>query len=280
MHKKTKRTIFLIAAAVILIILTIIFLFPIYMMTIFASQKSPPDYLKSSPLIYSNDFLNNLNKLFYDFAFIRSIINSIAIAVLSTVAQVISCTIVGFILTKYKFKFRNALFNIIIATMMIPTFVKLIPLYQMMLFLKWINTYLPFIAVSIGNPMGIFLMKQFMERGLPDEMLDAGRIDGLSIYQILFYVVFPVLKPAVAVLATLGFITTWNDYMTALVMLPNKDAFTIPIVLQHMLLNLGSSGTHGELMMAILVTQLPIIVVFLFASKQIIGNILAGSIKS
>jgi ABC-type glycerol-3-phosphate transport system permease component len=164
--------------------------------------------------------------------------------------------------------------------MMIPAFVKLIPLYQMMIFMKWINTYLPFVVSAMANPMGIFLMKQYMELGLPDEMLDAGRMDGMNSYQLVFYIAFPVQKPAIAVLATLAFISNWNDYMTAMVMLPNKDSFTIPIVLQHMLLNLNSSGTYGELMMANLVTQLPLLLVFLFASKQIIGNILAGSIKS
>ncbi|MBN1413328.1 MAG: carbohydrate ABC transporter permease [Spirochaetales bacterium] len=274
-----KKILYRIVTYILLIVFSLIFLFPVYMMTVYATKNVHEDYRESSPIVYGTLFVDNFLRLIQASLFLRSIFNSAMIAILSATASIVCCTIAGFFFAKIKFKFRNLLFGLVIATMMVPTFVKLIPLYHMMIAVKWINTYLPFIFIAMTSPLGIFLMKQYIEFGLPDELMDAGKIDGMNQIQFIFFVVFPVQRAAIAVLGTLIFIGTWNDYMTALVMLSIKEAFTIPIFLQSALYNTISSGTYSELMTANLFTQLPILIVFLIASKQIIKNIVAGSIK-
>ncbi|MBN1409306.1 MAG: carbohydrate ABC transporter permease [Spirochaetales bacterium] len=275
---KLNHLIFQIGCYAVLFLFLLFFGFPFYMMAVLASHTAPVDWSQSNPFLFGAHFIDNALALFHDLIFVRAILNSIVIAVLTTLVQIIFCTIAGYLFAKCEFKFKKLLFALIVGSLMIPVFLKIVPLYQMMVFLRWTNTYLPFVVPAIATPFGIFLMKQLIETSLPNALLEAGKMDGLNPYQIIFSIVFPVQKASIAVLATISFIMTWNDYLYAFIMLPNRESFTIPIVIQSMFNTLGGSS-YGQLMIANVVTHLPILLVFLFASKQIIRNILAGSIK-
>jgi ABC-type glycerol-3-phosphate transport system permease component len=246
------------------------------MMAVIASNTTSADWSKTNPFLPGGHLLDNFLALLRDLSFLGSIFNSIAISVLTTAVQAVFCTIAGYCFSKYEFRFKKLLFGAIVGSIMIPAFLKVAPLYLMMVFLGWTNTYLPFIVPAIATPFGIYLMKQLIDTGLPNELLEAGKIDGLNPYQIVFRVVFPVQKASIAVLAAICFIATWNDFTFAFIMLPNRDSFTIPIAIQAMFSN---SFSAGVMMMANLVAQTPLLIVFLFASKQIISHFLEGSIK-
>jgi multiple sugar transport system permease protein len=263
----------------VLILFLFLFLFPFYYMLIAATNDSTALYSFPPPLWLANNLsINFVNLQKFEYFFL-SIINSVIIAVLATVTQIFFCTIAGYAFARYEFRGKNALFVLILGTLMIPKFFNIIPYFQMMVVFKWINTYLPLIIPNMANSFGIFLMKQFIESTVPVELIEACKMDGLTTPQILFRLVFPIEKPAIAVLGTIVFIGSWNDFMMPLIMLPNKEMFTLPLALHSLRANLGALGGDGVMMLANLIAVGPIFLVFIFASKQIIGNILAGSIK-
>jgi multiple sugar transport system permease protein len=183
----------------------------------------------------------------------------------------------GFALAKYKFPGRGGIYTLVLLILMFPRFFTIIPLFKMMVWLKWVNTYLPMIIPGMTEAIGIFLMTQFMANSIPDELLDAARIDGLNDFQILIRIVFPLSKPGISVLGTITFIGSWNDFLYALVMLPERIMQPLPVALSS--LYLMAEGDFGALMLGNALTILPLLIVFIFFSKTIINNFLAGSVK-
>jgi multiple sugar transport system permease protein len=255
------------------------FLFPFYYMAVIGTWNVLPISVVPPYMWFGDKLLSNLNILLHEVIFVQSLFNSIAISVLSALTQIFFCTMTGFAFAKYHFKFKNLLFMIVIGALMLPRFLNILPLFQMMVWFRWINTYLALVIPAMANPFGVFLMKQYIESSLPDELLEAGRLDGLSTYQILFRIVFPMEKAAIAVLGTIIFVSSWNDFLMSFIMLPNRDAFTIPIMLQSLFNDINSMAGQCELMTAACLTMLPVILIFFFASKQIMSSLLSGSIK-
>jgi len=163
---------------------------------------------------------------------------------------------------------------------MIPSFLNLVPFYQMMVWFKWTNTYFPFFIPGMANAFGIFLMRQFLTSSVPSELMDAARIDGLSEYSILLRIGFPLGIPGIAVLGTLTFIGSWNNFLLALLILTKKEIMTLPAALANFQqqAEIGAQG-YGAKMLGNAIAIVPLLIVFLVFSKQIIANFLAGSVK-
>ena len=206
----------------------------------------------------------------------RYFLNSLALALLATVISVSFNVMAGYAFAKLKFRGRDAIFKTLLGALVIPGQVAMLPLFLMLKPLGLINSYGGAIVPMMASVFGIFLVRQFA-RGIPDDLLEAARIDGASEWRIFLTIIVPVLTPVLATLAIFSFLGSWNDFMWPLIVLTDDSLHTLPVALA------GLSREHvqdNELMMAgSVVTILPVLVVFLALQKQYMEGLMAGSVK-
>ncbi len=201
----------------------------------------------------------------------RYTLNTLAIAAITIVGNFLSCTIVAYGFARYRAPGRDALFVVVLATMMLPYPVTMVPLYVLFKTLRWINTYLPLtVPAFFGNPFYIFLLRQFFLT-IPRELEEAARIDGASLLQTVAYVILPLSLPALATVAIFTFQGTWNDFLGPLIYLHNQALYTVTLGLNFFRATYTVQWAY--LMAASLVTMLPVIVVFLSAQRLFIEGI-------
>ena len=215
-------------------------------------------------------------KVFSKFPFMKTIGNSLLISVTYTVITLISGSMAAFAFAKMKFPKADLLLKIFLATMMIPTQVTIIPLFVVMNKMSLINTYGSVILPSIFRPFAIFLLVQQM-RTIPDDYLDAARIDGASSFRVYFKVALPLCAPTLATLSITTFMESWNDYLWPLLMLTDKAKMTLPIALST--LNGQYSTEYNVLMAGALISMIPIVLIYVFAQKYFQNGMMAGGIK-
>jgi multiple sugar transport system permease protein len=206
----------------------------------------------------------------------RYFLNSTIISTVLTIGNVITSALAGYAFAKYDFRGRNFLFLFILSGLMIPFFVPLIPLYDMMVKFHWNNTYWAIIIPSLYTPLGIFLMRQYIH-SLPSELLDAARVDGANEFTIFFKIVFPLCTPALAALGIFSLITNWNDFLWPFIVLDQPTMWTLPVGLARLR---GRFGTdYGLVMAASGLTILPLVVFYFAAQRRIIEGIAMTGIK-
>ena len=260
---------------IILGLFALVFTFPFYYVFVLATHRIP---FANPPHIFFGEFLiANFESLFRQIPFVKSFLNSLGIATLSTLSVIFFCTLGGFAFAKYSFKGKELLLLFVVSTMAIPPFLNIIPFFRMMVFFGWYQTWLPLIVPGMANAFGIFLMKQFLEESVPTDLMDAARIDGLNELQLLPAVVFPLAKPGIAILGTITFVGSWNNFLGALVMLPDPRNSTLPVALSSLFVR--SDGNYGGLMLGTALSILPLLIIFLFFSRKIIANLAAGAVK-
>jgi len=235
--------------------------------------KYPPNFLPQS-----FDLINYVN-LFTKQHFPQWFANSVVLAGISTVLVLFFCSLAGFAFAKYRFRFKNTLFTILIGSMIIPFQLILTPLYAEMNALKWLNTYWALIVPWVTPAFGIFLLRQYMST-LPTELLDAARIDGCSEFRIYAQIILPLARPALGTLAIYQFMNSWNSFLWPLIVLRDIELYTLPLGLAT-LLGLVQSETidYGMIMAGAFLTALPIIIIFLFMQRQFISGLTLGSVK-
>ncbi len=220
--------------------------------------------------------LDSYLKVFSKFPFMKTIGNSLVISVTYTVITLISGSMAAFAFAKMRFPKADLLLKIFLATMMIPTQVTIIPLFVVMNKMSLINTYGSVILPSIFRPFAIFLLVQQM-RTIPDDFLDAARIDGASNFHVYFKVALPLCAPTLATLSITTFMESWNDYLWPLLMLTDKAKMTLPIALST--LNGQYSTEYNVLMAGALISMVPIVLIYVFAQKYFQNGMMAGGIK-
>jgi len=203
-------------------------------------------------------------------------VNSLVIAVIYTLLSSIVSAMCGFALAKYDFRGRGFLLSSILITMMVPFQVLLVPLFQMMAALHWINTYQAVILPFLASAFGIFMMRQAF-LGYPNEILEAARIDGASEMRTFYTIVLPVSRPALAAVVIFTFISQWNAFIWPLLMLNSPEKMTVPLVLSSMvgLTHVDYSG----IMLGAFVSTLPILLFFSLFQRQLVSGLIGGSIK-
>lgn len=276
MSHKTKKiltdNIFYLGALLIAIIVTV----PFYWMII-TSLKSK-GALMALPIqwIPKKPSLKAYEKVFSLFPFFKAIANSAFITFAYTAITLLSASMAAFAITKIKFKGANVILAVYLASMMIPTQITLIPLFIIMNKLNLVNTYTSVIGPSIFRAFGIFLMVQSM-RSLPNDYIEAAKIDGARLRTIYFKIIIPMVTPSLATLGISTFMEAWNDYLWPLVMLSDKNKMTLTLALNS--LN-GQYGTEYNVLMAgSLISVVPIIVVYIFAQTKMKQGITLGGVK-
>ena len=214
--------------------------------------------------------------VFERFPFLRTIGNSLFIAVCYTLLTLVSASMAAFAFTKIRFRGSGLLLGVYLATMMIPTQVTMIPLFVVMNQIGLINHYGSVILPAIFRPFAVFLLVQQM-RTIPGDYMDAARIDGASTFRIYRQVMLPLCAPALATLAITNFMDSWNDYLWPLLMLTDKAKMTLPIALST--LNGQYDTEYNVLMAGSLISMIPIILIYIFAQKYFKNGLMAGGVK-
>jgi ABC-type glycerol-3-phosphate transport system permease component len=249
-----------------------------FVWTISSSFKTMGEIFNYPPvLIPSKLNLQNYSNLFTKVPFDRWYFNSLFLGVVSTALSVFFSSLAGYGFAKYTFRFQSALFSVLIASLIIPFQVVLIPLFVLMVKIQWIDSYLALIIPGMAPAFGIFLMRQYMVT-IPSELLDAARIDGAGEFGIYWRIVLPLARPALGALTILQFMGSWNSFLWPLVVLRSKEKYTLPIGLAN-LLGLYQRE-YGMVMAGSFLVALPIIVLFFMMQKQFIAGLTLGSVKS
>ena len=231
-----------------------------------------PPYLS----IVWNKLTTNYRKLWQAVPFNRYFINSVFIATASTLLALFFCSLGGFAFAKYQFRGKTILFGIMLASMMVPFQVLLVPLFGLMYEIGWLNSYNAIIFPFSVGAFGVFLMRQFIIT-IPSELLDAARIDGCSEFGIYYRIVLPIIKPALGALTIYTFLSSWNGYLWPLIVLRDEAKYTLPIGLAN-LIGIYRQD-YGMLMAGTLLSLLPIVILFLAMQREFVQGITLGSVK-
>jgi multiple sugar transport system permease protein len=266
-----------VAPMVGLIILAIVYLTPFVWM-ISTALKTLPQSIASPPVVFPNPitfkpFTDALTKMNYPLAFRNTLIYAIP----AVIGTVVSCSLVAYGFALVQWRGRNAIFLIVLATMMLPSQVTLIPLYVIYAKLGWINTYLPLLVPTfLGSPFFIFLLRQFF-LGMPKELIDAARLDGASELRILATIVAPLSAPALITVGILTFIDKWNDFYGPLIFLQKPELHPLSLAVQ---VFQTQHGTDWPLLMAASVlVAAPLVALYFVAQRKFIEGITLTGLK-
>lgn len=221
--------------------------------------------------------LANFGQVLLATQFPRWFFNSFVVAALTTVSAGFFDSLVGYTLAKLRFPGRNVIFIVILSTLMVPTEMLIIPWYTMSVRLGWIDTYWGIMFPGLATAFGVFLMRQFMA-GVPDELLDAARIDGLSEFGLFARIALPLVRPALAALCIFTFLGNWNAFLWPLIVIQTPAMRTLPVGIA---LFSGEAGSAWHLIMAAsALAVLPVLAVFVVLQRQIIEGVVLTGLRS
>jgi cellobiose transport system permease protein len=263
-----------------LVLTCVLSFFPIYWMFVVATRTN--DAIANVPpsLLPGGNLGENVRKLFdnYEAHFAKGMINSAIVAGTVTISVVFFSSLAGFAFAKLRFRGRNKLLLFIIATMMVPTQLGLIPLYMLMVKLGWNNELQAVIVPFLVSGFGVFLMRQYATQAISDELIEAARVDGCSTWRIYWSVVLPALRPAAAVLGLLTFMTQWNEFLWPFVILNDPENPTVQLSLR--LLGNTYYNDFSLVFAGTAIATLPLLIVFVVFGRQIISGIMEGAVKA
>ncbi|GAB2807899.1 carbohydrate ABC transporter permease [Actinocorallia aurea] len=253
--------------------------FPIYWMFIIATRGNDVVGQVPPPLLPGGNLGENLERLWdmRDANFVLGLTNSAIIATTVTVSVVVLSTLAGFAFAKLRFKGRDGLLVTVLLTMAVPLQqMGIIPLYIMMVKLGWTDQLQAVILPFLVNAFGVFFMRQYAEQAIPDELIEAARVDGCSTLRIYWSIVLPALRPAIAVLGLLTFMQTWNEFIWPMAVLTQSNP-TVQLSLSNL------NGAHFQdytlVFTGTALATLPLIVIFIAFGRQIVGGIMEGAVK-
>jgi alpha-1,4-digalacturonate transport system permease protein len=245
--------------------------------TFLSSFKTTSELAQRPPSLLPDSFsLNNYTTALQSFNFLVYLRNSVIVVVGATLLTLAINSMAAYALAKYNFRGRDALFLVTLATIMIPLQVILIPVYQVTAQLGLVNTLWGLIIPTAATPTGVFLLRQYMLT-IPDELIEAARVDGAGEFRIFRSVVLPLCRPALAVVAIFSVVWRWNDFLWPLVIAQDESVYTLPVAVARFA---GQQVVPFNLILAMsVVSMVPVIVVFLFTQKQIVKGIATTGLK-
>nr|WP_203721251.1 carbohydrate ABC transporter permease [Streptomyces coelicoflavus] len=264
-------------AYIILALFTIGSLFPLVWTAIAASRDNQRLAQTPPPFWFGGNLFDKLEIAWNDANLGEAFLNTTLVAGTSALTIVFLSTIAGFAFAKLRFRGRGALMLIVIGTMMVPPQLSIIPLYMMVAKLDWSDQLQAVILPSLVNAFGVFFMRQYLLQALPDEIIEAARVDGASSWRVVWHVVFPAARPAMAVLGMLMFVQSWNDFLWPFLVLTQNGSPTVQVALAG--LGRGYTPDQSLIMAGALLGTLPLLLVFAIFGKQIVGGIMQGAVK-
>jgi multiple sugar transport system permease protein len=262
----------------LLLILGVLLMVGPFLWMLLGSLKSQAEFLVSTPTFLPKEATtDNYQRLFDQLDFPRFFFNSSVVAVVVTVGNVLFCPMLGFALAKLQWRGKRLIMGLVLATLMVPAGITLIPNFVLMRNLGLVNTYPGLILPFLVGPFGVFLTRQFMY-GIPDELLEAARIDGANEWRIFWQVVMPITVPVLATLGILTFLGSWNSFLYPLVMAQEPNMYTLPVALATFATG-QYQADHGMLMAGSVVLVVPVLLIFILFQRWITEGIATTGLK-
>lgn len=261
-----------------LIVIAISMLYPFFAMVNLSFVPNGEIFNQAGKLFYSPLSLENYANVFEKIPLWKYFINSLFVASVTTIGQVLISAFAGYAFARMKFKYRDALFLIILITMLVPPQVNIIPLFFLMRQFHWINTYQALILPGIFGGFGIFMMRQYF-LGLPKDLEESAKIDGCNLFSTFFKIALPLAIPAIATLSIFTFVTTWNSFMWPLIVTNTESMRTLPVGLAIFKGSFREITLWGDLLACSVICTIPVVGVFLLGKKYFINDILQGGVK-
>ncbi|MCU0921497.1 MAG: carbohydrate ABC transporter permease [Burkholderiaceae bacterium] len=255
----------------------IVMLAPFYFMFVFATHSRTEIFSLPPPLFFGDDFLDNLEILNQKLPFWRNLGWSVYVALASTALTLLFCSMGGYAFALFEFRYKKALFALVMATLLLPTFMNMIPTFMIMDALGWIDQPRALYIPGAASAFGIFLMRQFVMSSIPKDLVEAARMDGCSEFGIYWRIVLPLLKPALGTLGLITFIASWNNFIGPLIVMRSPEMYTLPLALRS--LQSPVNTEWGALMTGSAIATLPLLVLFAMSSRQLISGLTSGAVK-
>lgn len=261
----------------VLAALVLVSAFPFYWSLVVASRDTSSIGRYPPPFLPGGELWEHVQVAFAQGNFGLALVNSTIVSGTITVSVLLTSTLAGFAFAKLSFRGRNLLFGAVVATMLVPTQLAVIPLYIMVTqWFGWANDLRAVVVPTLVTAFGVFFMRQYIAMAMPTELLEAGRVDGASTLRIYWSIVLPVARPGAAVLGLLTFITYWNDLFWPLIVL-NTENPTVQVAVSS--LASGIQVDYSLTLTGAVIGTFPMLIVFLLLGRQIIGGIMHGAVK-
>ncbi|CAD5372773.1 Sugar ABC transporter permease [Rubrivivax sp. A210] len=255
----------------------LIMLAPFYFMFVFATHTRTEIFSLPPPLLFGGDFLDNLRILTSRIPFWRNLGWSLYVAVANTALTLLFCSMGGYAFGLFEFRYKNALFAFVMATMLLPSFMNMIPTFMIMDVLGWIDQPRALYIPGAASAFGIFLMRQFVVASVPKDLIEAARMDGCGELRIYWRIVLPLLRPALGTLGLITFIASWNNFIGPLIVMRSPEMYTLPLALRS--LQSPVDTEWGALMAGSAIATIPLVILFMLSSRQLISGLTAGAVK-
>ena len=265
-------------AAYLLVALgAVVMLLPFYFMFVFASHSRTEIFNLPPPLFFGSDFLLNLDILTTKIPFWRSLGWSLYVALASTGLTLLFCSMGGYAFAMFEFRFKQQLFLLVMGTMLLPSFLGMIPTFMIMDAFGWIDQPRALYIPGAASAFGIFMMRQFVTSAIPRDLIEAARMDGCSELGIYWRIVVPLLQPAMGTLGLITFIASWNNFIGPLIVMRSPEMYTLPLALRSMQSPVNTEW--GAVMAGSAIATLPLLVLFAISSRRLIDGLTAGAVK-
>lgn len=260
----------------VLVLTTILAILPLYW-TVVAASRSNADIAKTPPpFTPGGNLFSNIREALDQVDMFKALLNSVIVSGSIALGTVFFCTLAGFAFAKLRFRGSTVLLLIILATMMVPAQLGVVPLFILIAKLEWVNHLQAVIFPTLVSAFGVVFMRQYLVRALPTEIIEAAVVDGASTFRIFRSIVLPAARPAMAVLGMLTFLMAWNDFFWPIIALSSQNP-TVQVALNS--LGQGYVPDRSVILAGTLVGTVPVLVVFALLGKQIVGGIMEGAVK-
>ena len=262
---------------VLLLALALLTVFPLYWMFVLATHTRETIFTAPPPFMFGTALERNYEGLLATLPFWRNVWNSVYVASLATLTTLFFCSLAGFGFALYEFRGRNVLFGFLIASLTFPQLLNIIPYYLIVDFLGWLDTPRALWFPGMASAFGIFLMRQFF-RQLPGELIDAAKLDGCNTGQLIWHVLLPLTRPALAAFAVFSVVSHWNDFFWPLVVVRTARMYTPPAGIAFFASADGGEN-WGVIMAAGVIVITPLVLFFLVARRQFVASLAQSAVK-
>ncbi len=266
-----------ISAALLVAVGAIIMLAPFYFMFVFATHPRSEIFQVPPPMTFEGSFMLNMDILAQRIPFWRNLGWSLYVAIAFTGLTLLFCSMGGYAFAMYEFRFKKTLFALVMGTMLLPPFLGMIPNLMVMNFLGWIDQPRALYIPGAAGAFGIFLMRQYILSSIPKELVEAARMDGCGEFRIYWSIVLPLLGPALGTLSLVSFISSWNNFISPLVVMRSVEMYTLPLALRSMQNPVNTEW--GAIMVGSAIATLPLLVLFVHSSKRLIEGLASGAVR-
>ena len=260
-----------------LVLALLVFMFPFVWTILMASNTTADIYRFPPKLTFGGHFGENVRQVLENVAFFQSMANTVVVAVSTTLLVLFFDSLAAFTFAKFRFPGRNALFVILLATMLLPAQLAAVPQFQTMALLGWVGSLKALIIPGAANAFGIFWMRQYFQNSIHNELVEAATLDGCGFFGTYWHVALPSARPALAFLGIFTFVGSWNDYMWPLIVLTNPDHLTLQVALST--LNRSHGVDYSMVMTGALMAMVPLVIVFAIFARQFIKGATEGAVR-